>query len=668
MNVINGVAVPGDFPGINVDILQETAEGKIFLANGMGFPNPYMVIFENNGTPYYYQRLTYSAAQDFKVQPTGTLTIWVPSKFLELDSNYTYINTYRAGHGYTTDDHELQLLPNGNYLIIAVDYQIIDMSQLVEDGNPRANVRGYHMQELDRDGNVLFEWRCWDHFNILDALNIDLTASSIDYVHMNAIAIDYDGHFLISSRNLSEITKINRQTGDIIWRLGGNNNQFLWTNDAYGISYQHDIRPVPNQPDHYTVFDNGSYHSPRFSRALELVIDTANMSVTKIWEYRHTPDRYSPWRGNVQRLPNGNTLINWAYYILPKATEVTPAGEIVYEMDIIEDTWVYRTFRSKWRGSAKLPYLLAEAYTDKVVLIFNKFGDEAVDYYVIYGGQTLQPTTVIDTTTTTWSNLTDLENHQIYYFRVKAIVEGQETDYSNTVNLFVRYVNPGSNLLLNGNFSQQQQYWDFGYSGGARAVGSVVDGYYSVQINDGGTEATQIVLRQDGIELRKGRKYRLSFEGRSDNMRTIDVRLQMSFYPNTDYSRIGTVLLTQEWQNFHYEFTMEAPSDIRTKLVFNMGNSTEEIYLDNIYLKEIDLKPIIVTMISDTSYKEDSGMQLIARNLNDIFSDPDSGAALTYMVVSQNPQIQAIINDSSLFMIADSNFYGAGQTDCHRHG
>ena len=661
MSVINGVSVPGDFPKIDVITMNQTASGKLFYANGQGFPNPYVVICENDGTPYYYQRLSYSAAQDFKVQPTGTLTMWVPNQFFELDSTFTHIKTYRAGHGYLTDDHELQLLPNGNFLIIAVDIQTVDMSQIVDGGNPYASVRGYHMQEIDHDGNVLLEWRCWDHFNILDAEHIDPTASVIDYVHMNSVAIDYDNNILISSRNLSEITKINRQTGAIIWRLGGVHNQFEWINDADGISYQHDIRPVSGQPGHYTVFDNGAYHSPSFSRALEFAVDTLNMTVTKVWEYRHTPDRYTPWRGNAQRLPNGNTLIDWAYYTLPKATEVSPDGTIVYEMDINETTWVYRTFRFNWQGNARVPYLLAEAYTDRVVLIFNKFGDESVDHYVIYGGTAPHPVDIIGTTARTWLDLTDLINGQRYYFRVTAVSGDSESEFSNEVNTVAHYIKRGANLIQNGDFSQQNQYWKFSYSGGAQAAGEVVDGNYHATILNGGSTIGQIVLEQDNIELRQNRTYRLTFDGRSDPKRPVEVRLQMGFYPNTDYTRFDVGVFKPDWQKFQYEFTMNEPTNIASQLILRLGVYPANVYFDNIDLREINLAPVIISALPDRSFREDSGMQLITDNLNDVFTDPDSGAGLVYSVSSQNPRIKGMVIDSSLFIRADSNYYGAGE-------
>ena len=42
VTVLNGVSVPSDFPHIDVTILEETAPGKIFIANRWDFP--YMMI------------------------------------------------------------------------------------------------------------------------------------------------------------------------------------------------------------------------------------------------------------------------------------------------------------------------------------------------------------------------------------------------------------------------------------------------------------------------------------------------------------------------------------------------------------------------------------------------------------------------------------------------
>src|SRR5258706_14339435 len=88
------------------------------------------------------------------------------------------------------------------------------------------------------------------------------------------------------------------------------NNQFTFPNDTRGFSHQHDARILPN--GHLTLFDNGNNLSPQYSRALEFALDEENLVATKVWEYRHAPDVYGGFMGNVQRHPDGSTTIGWA--------------------------------------------------------------------------------------------------------------------------------------------------------------------------------------------------------------------------------------------------------------------------------------------------------------------------------------------------------------------
>ena len=207
--------------------------------------------------------------------------------FYELDSSYAILDSFFCGNGYETDDHELQLLPNGHALLIGLDPEDVDMSFVVPGGYPFATVIGDVIQELDQNQNVVFQWRTFDHFQITDATHEDLLAPTIDYAHVNAIDVDTDGNLLISSRHLDEITKIDRQTGNIIWRLGGKNNQFTFVNDPIRFSYQHCIRRTPTGT--LTLFDDGDYHTPRFSRAVEYSMDEQAQSVTLTWQFRHSP-------------------------------------------------------------------------------------------------------------------------------------------------------------------------------------------------------------------------------------------------------------------------------------------------------------------------------------------------------------------------------------------
>ena len=285
--------VPHDFPAITVTVpAKGTAGGYVFaspFAWNQSTPISYLLILDNQGQPVYYQRMP-KYSNDFTMLSNGTLAYFDQdrSAFIVLDSSYHEIDTIRAGQGYIGDEHELQRLPNGHYLWLVDETRIIDMSKLVPHGNPQAKVTGQVIQELDQNKRVVFEWHALDHLPVTDS-DQDLTAASIDYTHCNALEADADGNLLLSSRHLDEITKINRQTGAIMWRMGGKENQFTFA-IAPGVSgpaqfyKQHDVRRLPN--GHITVFDDHNDHQPQVSRALEYAVDENARAATLVWAYR----------------------------------------------------------------------------------------------------------------------------------------------------------------------------------------------------------------------------------------------------------------------------------------------------------------------------------------------------------------------------------------------
>lgn len=331
-------------PVLNVTINNSPAEGSLFFAPFS--VSAYITILNNNGGSNWSQQRSTSAF-DFKKQPNGNLTFFAnnPPRFIEMNSSYDTIHTYRCGNGYTTDLHELQILPNGNALLMAYDPQPVDMSQIVPGGRTNATVIGLIIQEIDGQNNVLFQWRSWDHMLITDATQEDLTDSLIDYIHGNAIELDDDNNLLISSRHIDEITKIDRSTGDIIWRLGGKNNMFTILNDTMRFSHQHDIRRINN--GNITFFDNGSFRFPEYSRAVEYALDTVNYTATLVWQFQRNPQVVSTWGGNVQRLDNGNTFIAWGGAV-NTVTEVKPDGTTVFEASYIPGVYTYRGFKDSW--------------------------------------------------------------------------------------------------------------------------------------------------------------------------------------------------------------------------------------------------------------------------------------------------------------------------------
>lgn len=599
-NVLTGSAVslPSDFPAVKINVSSRPDSGYIFLSN-MWNGNPYLLIFDNAGNPVFYRKVP-GNAYDFKVQPTGVLSYYIQSdinRYYILDSTYTMIDSIVSVQGYIPNEHELRILPNGHMLLIGMDVQTIDMSTIVVGGNPHASVLGNHVLELDAAKNVVFEWRCWDHFKITDGIDANLTDASFDYVHMNAIDIDKDSNLVISCRNMSEITKINRTTGRIMWRFGGKNNQFTFAKDPntftylgkpFSFSYQHDVRATSE--GNYTFYDNGNLRTNKFSRAVEYKIDTVSMSGEMVWQYRNTPDFYSGWMGSVQRLPSGTTLIDWADPSAPKATEVGPDGTKLFELDFVTPAVSYRANRSRWRGKASAPYLVVEPHHDRITLLFNSFGDTDVVQYNIYAGLSPKPAALIAATAKTSIDLTALENMRQYYFRVTSVdSNGRESNYSNEESTLVKYLTPGENLLLNGDFSQGIFPWQLDNYDSAQSKSVVLEnGECFLYIRKGGAYVWSVQFLQPNIEIVFGKQYIFEFDAYASSQRTIDVKVEMNASPWTNYSRTSTILLPTAKKHFSFPFTMLSPTDYRARVSFNCGISNAYVFLANIALREMN--------------------------------------------------------------------------------
>ena len=346
-NIFTGTDSNSIMPPLSVTISNNPSPGRIFLSNykNTDYSDAYLIIANNDGSTHYSQFVA-DNSPDFKRQPNGLMTYFDVEHQIHygLNAQYNIVDSFSCGNGYPTNQHDLKVLNNGHALVMSYDRQQMDMSLIYPGGHPEATVIGLIIQEIDENKNVIFQWRSWDHFLITDAQNINLTFRTVDYCHGNAIEEDNDGNLMISSRHLNEITKIDRHTGEMIWRMGGANNQFTFINDTVQFSFQHDIRRISN--GNITLYDNGNFRTPLYSRALEYHLDEVNKVATLVWEYRNDPDIHGPNRGSVQRLKNGNTLIGWGG-TNPTLTEVTQSGEIALEMTFPFRTYSYRAFKDE---------------------------------------------------------------------------------------------------------------------------------------------------------------------------------------------------------------------------------------------------------------------------------------------------------------------------------
>ncbi len=355
--------IPDNFPTVEIETWGTPASGRYFLTPVFG---PYnLMILNQDGSPLHYSTTsTISRTNNLDKIDDQTLVVndLLNFAYVSLDTTYSPIRAYTCQNGYSLDFHDFHINPdNENALLMSYDKQIVDMSMIISGGNPNAFVTGTVIQEIDENDNVVFQWRSWDHFNILDGISegnnpIDFTTGSFNYTHSNSLEYDEDGHIIISHRHMNEVTKIDRNSGNTIWRLGGKNNQFTFVNDSLmGINQQHDARRLDN--GNLSIFDNGMLHNPPVTRIVEYELDETNLTANLIWSYANENNQVTGVTGNAQRLPNGNTLINWGRRenngtnFQDLMLEVDPLGNKIMEMrftDSISVGYSYRGYKYEW--------------------------------------------------------------------------------------------------------------------------------------------------------------------------------------------------------------------------------------------------------------------------------------------------------------------------------
>ena len=354
--------LPADFPTSTVTTNYTAAVTDGYIFEGVNLPAPntgyYAMILGNDGLPVWYEKLT-NACWDFKVLPNGYLHYAQQIHALPytgggdvvhqiLDANYHPVETIAGGNGYVPEAHDFQMLPNGNVLLVGYYLTQVDMSRVVRNGNPAALVSGAVIQELDGQRNVVFQWRSWDHYPFTSQW-VNSTAAVISEFHVNCVFEDTDGNLIVSTPDW--VKKISRQTGDILWHLGGVENQFSFVgvSQEQGVSdfASHNINRLPNGD--VLLYNNSKFGQAGSTSSIkEYALDETNKIATRVWAYTPVPGISGPFQGSAQRLADGNTFIGWGG--LPGVTTVActelSGTNVVFQMKFDNTNVVsYRSFR-----------------------------------------------------------------------------------------------------------------------------------------------------------------------------------------------------------------------------------------------------------------------------------------------------------------------------------
>ncbi|CEM03206.1 unnamed protein product [Vitrella brassicaformis CCMP3155] len=402
------LTLPPDHPQVIVTQPRQpgTAAGHIFTAH-IRHPehvsHDFLLILDGqSGDAVWWHRFDYSnqgwhgwSVRDLKLHDNGQVTYHDRARngWVVLNSRYKEVDFITPKYGYASNGHGIQIDKKGHRLILANDKRHKNMAAF--GGSPAGQALGVIIQELEPNGRTVFQWSSWDHlydqFKITEQ-KFDRGQESVDHLHANSVDWTPDGHILVSFRHLSQVIKVDRKTGKVIWRFGGTketSNSFDLDNPFY---WQHSARMT--EPGVLTVYDNHNEHPPEESRALEFHLDEKSMKAKLVWEYKHDPPRYGYAMGSVQTLSNGNKVISWAG-VEPQSepfyTEVSRDGSKLLEFRFANGM-AYRALKSPWasRGEGK-PTLVLNADTDPPRLHFSWNGATEVATWKVKAGQLGSP-------------------------------------------------------------------------------------------------------------------------------------------------------------------------------------------------------------------------------------------------------------------------------------
>jgi hypothetical protein len=388
-------------PGIGVlRPARDGAPGYVFVApkTGPGYEGPVQngpMIVDDDGQVVWFRPMRGEdvRAMDFKVQRyrgepaitwyEGVGTTYGRGEYVIADSSYREVRRVRAGNGYEGDHHEFLITPEDTALITIYSPVRWDLTPI---GGPRdAFVLDGIVQEVDiASGEVLLEWHSLDHVGIEDSYRAlpEGPGGTFDYFHINSIDVDLDGNLLVSARTTFAVYKIDRRSGEVIWRLGGKKSDFEMGPGTW-MRYQHDARREPDGT--ITVFDNGGVKKDDRSYGLVLDPDEDEMTVTLSREYGHPEGRVGAVMGSMQVLPNGNAFLGWGSD--PTFSEFGKGGELLFSAVFPPEVNSYRAFRFPWRGRPTGdPAVAVETGPDEVTVYASWNGATEVAAWQVLAG------------------------------------------------------------------------------------------------------------------------------------------------------------------------------------------------------------------------------------------------------------------------------------------
>ncbi len=299
-------SLPAGLPNLALDLADPSrvAPGITFFGAGLTADpsRPLFVGVDEAGRVVWYWTPDRTMAQvtpELRPLPGGELLLLLENELRVIDVMGRPVRSLHV-------DYHHDALPLGDhFLVLGRETRTVD----VPDLGGEVGVVGDTILEVDGAGDTVWRWSAFDHLDATrfpDALSRTLVHGVYDWTHANALLLDDEGRsILISLRHQHWIVKIDRSSGDVVWRLGPEGDFTLAGGEWFYAQHAPELRPGGQ----LLVYDNGTARpgGEEYSRAALYGLDPGAGSAVELWSYR-TP-HFTHFIGDVDTLPDGHILV-----------------------------------------------------------------------------------------------------------------------------------------------------------------------------------------------------------------------------------------------------------------------------------------------------------------------------------------------------------------------
>lgn len=281
---------------------------------------PLVLAVDRDGEVVWYLQnpgiTTAFAPRDVRLRDDGNLVVLVPGGWNLFTLSGEVVKKYRSPREDLYFHHDVIDLPMGGFATLAGSVRSLNVPGL----GSQINIRGDQIIELNEDGEIIWEWSTFDHLDTtrfpgplaLNPFYIGIGEPVYDWTHANAVVyVEDEDAYLLSLRHQSWVVKLDRATGEVIWRLGPDGDFALVDGEGGAAEWfynQHN--PFLSSDGVLTLYDNGNERpgvTEPYSRAVSYLLDETNMTATQIWSY--PVGFYSNFLGGVEKTAAGRWLV-----------------------------------------------------------------------------------------------------------------------------------------------------------------------------------------------------------------------------------------------------------------------------------------------------------------------------------------------------------------------